>query len=183
MKSGVPYQGKEVPAKLRRADGVEETVYFNFVYTPLRSAGGAVEGVLVTAFNVTDEVTAREQMSGLRRAAESASRAKDEFLAMLSHELRNPLAPISTAIQLMRMRGAEVPELGTLERQTAHLARLVDDLMDVSRITRGKIELRRRVVELGDTVLRALEMASPLLEPRAHRLTIDVAATACCECP
>ena len=174
MKSGVPYQGKEVPAKLRRADGVEETVYFNFVYTPLRSAGGAVEGVLVTAFNVTDEVTAREQMSGLRRAAESASRAKDEFLAMLSHELRNPLAPISTAIQLMRMRGAEVPELGTLERQTAHLARLVDDLMDVSRITRGKIELRRRVVELGDTVLRALEMASPLLEPRAHRLTIEV---------
>jgi len=61
-----------------------------------------------------------------------------------------------------------------LERQTAHLKRLVDDLMDVSRITRGKIELRKRVTELGDAVLRALEMASPLLEPRAHRLSLDV---------
>jgi signal transduction histidine kinase/ActR/RegA family two-component response regulator len=174
IRSGHSYEGKEALAEIRRADGAVETVYFNFLYTPLRGADAKVEGVLVTAFNVTDEVTAREQISSLRRAAESASRAKDEFLAMLSHELRNPLAPISTAIQLMRMRGAEVPELGTLERQTAHLARLVDDLMDVSRITRGKIELRRRVVELGDTVLRALEMASPLLEPRAHRLTIEV---------
>ncbi|MBW8906653.1 MAG: response regulator [Betaproteobacteria bacterium] len=174
MKSGAPYQGKEAPARLQRADGVVETVYFNFVYTPLRRADGAVEGVLVTAFNVTDEVRAREQMSRLRRAAESASRAKDEFLAMLSHELRNPLAPISTAIQVMRMRGADVPELGTLERQTAHLKRLVDDLMDVSRITGGKIVLRKRVTELGDAVLRALEMASPLLEPRAHRLSLDV---------
>jgi signal transduction histidine kinase len=157
-----------------RANGREETVYFNFVYTPLRNADDAVEGILVTAFNVTDEVMAREEMSRLRRAAESASRAKDEFLAMLSHELRNPLAPIATALQLMRMRGADVPELGTLERQTAHLARLVDDLMDVSRIARGKIELRKRPIELGDTVLRALEMASPLLEARGHRMSVDV---------
>jgi signal transduction histidine kinase/ActR/RegA family two-component response regulator len=105
--------------------------------------------------------------------AEAANRAKDEFLAMLGHELRNPLAPISTAIQLMRLRGAPVPELATLERQTAHLTRLVDDLLDVSRITRGKIELRRSTLEIGDTVLRAMEMASPLLEPRAHRVNIE----------
>jgi len=105
--------------------------------------------------------------------AEAANRAKDEFLAMLSHELRNPLAPISTAIQLMRLRGAPVPELATLERQTTHLTRLVDDLLDVSRITRGKIELRRRTLEIGDAVLRAMEMASPLLEPRAHRVNIE----------
>ncbi|MEA3193938.1 MAG: hypothetical protein QOD26_2271 [Betaproteobacteria bacterium] len=109
----------------------------------------------------------------LRRELESANRVKDEFLAMLSHELRNPLAPIATAIQLMRLRGADVPELATLERQTAHLRRLVDDLLDVSRITRGKIELRKRTVEIGDAVLRAMEMASPLLEPRAHRVSIE----------
>jgi PAS domain S-box-containing protein len=174
MRSGVPYHGKEIPARFARANGREETVYFNFVYTPLRATEETVEGILVTAFNVTDEVLAREQISRLRRAAESASRAKDEFLAMLSHELRNPLAPIATALQLMRMRGADVPELGTLERQTAHLARLVDDLMDVSRIARGKIELRKRVIELGDVVQRALEMASPLLEIHGHQVTLDV---------
>jgi CheY-like chemotaxis protein len=66
-----------------------------------------------------------------------------------------------------------VPELATLERQTTHLTRLVDDLLDVSRITRGKIELRRRTLEIGDAVLRAMEMASPLLEPRAHRVNIE----------
>jgi signal transduction histidine kinase len=105
--------------------------------------------------------------------AEAANRAKDEFLAMLGHELRNPLAPISTAIQLMRLRGAPVPELATLERQTAHLTRLVDDLLDVSRITRGKIELRKRTIEIGDALVRAMEMAGPLLEPRQHRVSIE----------
>ena len=173
VRTGVAYEGKETPARLRRGDGSEETVYFNFVYTPLRALSGEVEGILVTSFNVTDEVAARDKVNALRREAESANRAKDEFLAMLSHELRNPLAPICNAIQLMRLRGAEVAELGTLERQTAHLTRLVDDLMDVSRITRGKIELRKRVIELGDAVLRAMEMARPLIESRAHRVSLD----------
>jgi CheY-like chemotaxis protein len=72
----------------------------------------------------------------------------------------------------MKLRGAAVPELGTLERQTAHLARLVDDLLDVSRITQGKIELRRRPVEIAEAVLRAMEMAGPMLEPRAHPVDI-----------
>jgi signal transduction histidine kinase/CheY-like chemotaxis protein len=105
-------------------------------------------------------------------ALRDADRRKDEFLAMLSHELRNPLAAISTAIQLMRLRDAAIPEVGTLERQTAHLTRLVDDLLDVSRITQGKIELRRRPVEISDALLRAMEMAQPLIEARAHRVTI-----------
>jgi len=173
MESGEPYVGKETPADLVRADGNMETVYFNFVYTPLRGVDGRVEGVLVSAFNVTDEVLSRERISALRREAEAANRSKDEFLAMLSHELRNPLAPIATAIQLMRLRGADVPELSTLERQAAHLTRLVDDLLDVSRITRGKIELRVRTVEIADAVLRAMEMAGPLLERRSHLVNIE----------
>jgi signal transduction histidine kinase/CheY-like chemotaxis protein len=106
-------------------------------------------------------------------ALRDADRRKDEFLAMLSHELRNPLAAISTAVQLMRLRDAAIPEVGTLERQTAHLTRLVDDLLDVSRITQGKIELRRRPVEMSDALLRAMEMAQPLIEARAHRVIID----------
>ena len=122
-------------------------------------------GIAVVAFDVTELVSAR-------REAEGASRTKDEFLAMLGHELRNPLAPILTALQLMRLRGGTAleHERTVIERQTRHLVRLVDDLLDVSRIARGKIELRRERMELADGVAKAIEMASPLLEERNHQL-------------
>jgi len=110
-----------------------------------------------------------------RAEAESASRAKDEFLAMLGHELRNPLSPIVTALQLMRLRGdtSAPKERAIIERQVKHLVGLVDDLLDVSRITRGKIELRREPVEMAEVIAKAVEMSSPLLEQRAHQLTVD----------
>jgi PAS domain S-box-containing protein len=171
LSSGAPYEGREMPVRLAR-DGGLRTVYFNFVYAPLRAAGGATEGVLVTAFDVTEQVLAREQMSALRAAAESANRTKDEFLAMLGHELRNPLSPIVSAMQLMRLRGSASTELDILERQVGNLTRLVDDLLDVSRITRGKIELRKQPMELAEAVVRALEMASDLLESRGHRIDL-----------
>jgi signal transduction histidine kinase len=113
-----------------------------------------------------------------RRAAEEANRAKDEFLAVLGHELRNPLAPIQTALQLIALRGEmHERERDVLERQVAHLIRLVDDLLDVSRITRGKIDLTRHRMELGVVVVEAIEMASPLIEQRRHRLVVDVPRT------
>jgi signal transduction histidine kinase len=107
---------------------------------------------------------------------EAAGRAKDEFLAMLGHELRNPLSPIVTALQLMKLRGdtGTAREQQVIERQLDHVIRLVDDLLDVSRITRGKIELRRETVEIAEVIGKAVEMASMLLEQRAHRLTVDV---------
>ena len=110
------------------------------------------------------------------RAAESANRAKDEFLAMLGHELRNPLSPILTALQLMKLQGHEGSERArtVIERQVNHLTRLVDDLLDVSRIARGKVELKTEVVEMAEVVAKAIEMASPLLEQRTHTLTVDV---------
>src|SRR6185503_4449580 len=97
-------------------------------------------------------------------------------LAMLGHELRNPLAPILTALQLMRLRGgvAVEQERTVIERQTQHLVRLVDDLLDVSRIARGKIDLRKERVELAEVVAKAIEMASPLLEERQHDLRVAV---------
>jgi signal transduction histidine kinase len=110
----------------------------------------------------------------LATEASAANRAKDEFLAMLGHELRNPLSPIVTALQLMRLRGAASHEQEIIERQVSHLMRLVDDLLDVSRITRGKIELRKECIEIGQVVVRALEMASPILEQRNHQIEIDV---------
>ena len=111
-----------------------------------------------------------------RRDAEAASRAKDQFLAMLGHELRNPLAPITTALHLMALRAPDAVgrERAVIERQVAHLSRLVDDLLDVSRITRGKVELRRERTRLAAVVAKAIEITAPLLEQRRHQLTIEV---------
>ncbi|MBA3460862.1 MAG: response regulator [Deltaproteobacteria bacterium] len=111
-----------------------------------------------------------------RNEAQQATRAKDEFLAMLGHELRNPLAPIVTALQVLRMNNATTRVHEVLERQVGHLQRLVDDLLDVSRITRGKVDLRREVLEIGTVITRAVEMARPLLEQKQTRLEIAVAA-------
>jgi PAS domain S-box-containing protein len=111
-----------------------------------------------------------------REAAEAASRAKDEFLAMLGHELRNPLSPIMTSLELMRQRAPNTlsREREVVERQVQYMVRLVDDLLEVSRIARGRIELRRRPVELADVVAAAIEIASPLLEERRHHFAHDV---------
>ena len=119
---------------------------------------------------------AREQNA--RREAESASRAKDEFLAMLGHELRNPLAPIVTGLQLMRLRASNKlgKELNVLERQAQHLIRLVDDLLDISRIAHAKIELKKERIELATVVASALETASPLIQSRMHTLEVNVAS-------
>jgi PAS domain S-box-containing protein len=122
---------------------------------------------------ITIDIT---ELVSLREAAETANQAKDEFLAMLGHELRNPLAPILTALQLMRLRGVTSAERerAIIERQVHHLVGLVDDLLDVSRITRGRVELRRERLDLADVVARAVEIASPLFEQQRHRLHLEV---------
>jgi signal transduction histidine kinase len=112
------------------------------------------------------------------QALKEADRHKDEFLAMLAHELRNPLAPILNAVQLMRKKPLADPQLAwsrdVIERQLGHLTRLVDDLLDVSRVTRGKINLTREPVEVGGLVARAVETVQPLITERGHQLTVDV---------
>jgi signal transduction histidine kinase/ActR/RegA family two-component response regulator len=111
-----------------------------------------------------------------RRQAEKANRAKDEFLAMLGHELRNPLAPIVTALQLMARRndGATLVERRIIERQVAHLLRLVDDLLDVSRIAEGKIQLETERVDMKAVVASALEATNPLLQKRHQALELEL---------
>jgi PAS domain S-box-containing protein len=127
------------------------------------------DGLVLTIRDLTAERRAQDQLR-------AAVRRKDEFLALLGHELRNPLAPIMTAIQLMRLRGVRdmEREREIIERQLRHLVRLVDDLLDVSRVTRGKIRIRRDLIEIGDTISRAVEMASPLFEERSHNLSLSV---------
>ncbi len=114
-----------------------------------------------------------------RRSAETANRAKDEFLAVVSHELRNPLAPIVTALDVMDLRGVAGAERERtiLRRQVQHLNRLVDDLLDVSRIVSGKIQLAKARVEIAEVIGRAIEMINPLLDRGTHTLRLSVPAT------
>jgi signal transduction histidine kinase len=167
--SGQPYVGRSQRFMLARGDDVEERV-FDFVYQPILDARGSVESIAVVAFEVTE-------LARARRDADVANHAKDDFLAMLGHELRNPLAPILIALELIRARhmpGHE-RELAIIERQARHLVRLVDDLLDVARIARGKVELRPERVELGRLVALAVEASAPLMAERGHHLVTDVA--------
>jgi PAS domain S-box-containing protein len=118
----------------------------------------------------------KEQLESAVERARAADRRKDEFLAMLGHELRNPLAPIATALALMELKGhaGMENERAVIRRQVEHLTRLVDDLLDVSRITGGKIQLSRRIVEAGDVLAKAIETVEPLLQRRAQRLEVLV---------
>ena len=157
-----------------------------------------MEGITSIAFEVTERVRSRHKLErllaerealhaereGLLRReraaladAERALLAKDEFLAMLGHELRNPLAPIAMTLHLLRLRGNSGAEREhtVIERQVKHLTTLVDDLLDVSAITRGKIELKRERIELSLLLDRAIEIASPLMDQRRHDLIVKVA--------
>ncbi|WP_229487749.1 ATP-binding protein [Pseudoduganella lutea] len=109
-----------------------------------------------------------------------SNRAKDEFLAMLAHELRNPLAPISAAAQLLAIAGGDQERIGqasaVILRQVGHMKGLIDDLLDVARVTRGLVALAKNPVDLRDVVAEAVEQAAPLVQSRRHRLVLDVGA-------
>ena len=112
------------------------------------------------------------------RVLRDEGRRKDEFLAMLGHELRNPLAPIRNAVQIIRLAGGQSPALEQagemVERQVQHMTRLVDDLLDVSRVSRGKIELRKEKVNLASIIARAVENARPIIDAHNHELILNL---------
>jgi signal transduction histidine kinase/DNA-binding response OmpR family regulator len=162
-----------IPLDLK-GDGALEDTYWSSSYSPLREPDDHIERVLCVLNHTTDQVRVRKDLERQRELAKSATRAKDEFLAMLGHELRNPLAPILTALQLLHLRGEKTKESSIIERQVKHLVRLVDDLFDVARIARGQIVLKRELLDLADVVAAALEIATPLVEECRHTLTVDV---------
>ena len=146
-----------------------------FGATPLRNTSGEIVGAVVVFRDVTDERRIGEALRKANAALAEADRRKDEFIAVLSHELRNPLAPIRYALPLLAEeslgeRGRRA--LAVIERQVAHVVRLVDDLLDVSRIATGKIELRRDLFALGAIVSTAVEAASPAIAAAHHSLDI-----------
>ena len=142
---------------------------------PIRGAGGVIEGAVSVSFNITDRVMAE-------RALKSASERKDEFLAMLAHELRNPLAPIAAAAELMRRPQVSAEQMREasiiIARQAQHLRGLVDDLLDASRVSRGLIKLQWRELDLRELLYQALEQSHPLMQGRGHQLHLKLATQA-----
>jgi PAS domain S-box-containing protein len=153
----------------RRKDGT--LVDISLTVSPVRSPDGRVIGASKIARDITEQ-------KRLQAALEEANRAKDVFLAMLGHELRNPLAPILTALRLIQLNESDAarPEFKLIERQVQHMVALVNDLLDVARIGRGPIQLRNKPVELAQIVTEAIEMTDPLFVSRRHKIACDVPA-------
>ena len=140
------------------------------------------QSLLLSSVKQHELTEAAEQLNAALKeqtaALADAYRRKDEFLAMVSHELRNPLSPILNAVYLLRLQGGENPlqreALGMIERQAVHLARIVDDLLEISRIATGRIHLRPSRIELNSIVNRATASARPLIEARKHRFSVSL---------
>jgi signal transduction histidine kinase/DNA-binding response OmpR family regulator len=160
---------------------------------PLRARGSTIGALALSrersgrVFDTTDltvaEALASRAASALENArlykdVQTADRQKNEFLSMLAHELRNPLAPIRNAAEVLRLSGVDHPRVrwarDIIDRQVAHLVRLVDDLLDVSRITKGKIRLLTEKVDVAGVVAQAVEASRPLIDSRGHRLEVSV---------
>jgi PAS domain S-box-containing protein len=140
---------------------------------PLYNRAGEFFGCVITMADFTERKAAEE-------ALKQADRRKDEFLATLSHELRNPLAPIRNAVNILKIRGPDEPELiwarEIIERQVHQMTRLIDDLLDVSRITRDRLELRKERVDLAAILREAVETTMPLMAQEGHDLAVALPA-------
>jgi len=133
--------------------------------------------ILLAIEDITERSRLEDELRQIAAAMSEADRRKNEFLALLAHELRNPLAPIRSAVQLMQLTNdpeANKAATGIVERQVDQMVRLVDDLLDVSRISRGKIELRKQRIDLASIVKQAVEDTRPLVTSMGHELTVTI---------
>jgi len=175
---------RDILARLRRGERVAhyetvrvtksgKLVQISLTTSPVRDSTNRV----VAASKVARDITQRREAE---QALRDADRRKDEFLATLSHELRNPLAPIRNSLHVLRMAGSLDPAVvqarAILERQVGHLVRLVDDLLELSRITRGKTELRRERIDLASVIGSAVETSKPLIDTAGHELVLSIPA-------
>ncbi len=160
---------------LSRGDG-----WIHVSVDPLRDGEGSIKGALCLVSDITDRKRMEMQLFRQAEELQKAGQRKDEFLAMLAHELRNPLAPLANTLQIIRMqvKGDSLVEesLDIAGRQIQHMTRLLEDLFDVSRITRGRVELRKKVFDLGTVVEHAVETALPLLNALRHELAKSLPA-------
>ena len=140
---------------------------------PVRNAQGAISRWMGTCTDIHEKKLAQERL-------QTSDRLKDEFLAMLAHELRNPLAPITTAADLLSRSTLDAQGVGQLSavigRQARHMTRLIDDLLDASRVTRGQVSLEAQPVDMNSIAAEAIEQIRPLLEAKAHQLDLQLPA-------
>jgi PAS domain S-box-containing protein len=169
--SGATLDSVEIECTHKRGYPIDVSLHA----APIKHVNGTTQ-YLALATDIGERKQAESDLRYAYDVARDADRRKDEFLALLSHELRNPLSPILTALHLMRLKGDSRTERErqVVERQVNHLVSLVDDLLDVSRITRGKVELHLEPIEIQRVLSRAIEMASPLFEQKRHELSLEV---------
>jgi PAS domain S-box-containing protein len=153
--------------------GVCETVI-----KPLGNARGDVYGAVSINRDITERRSAEQQLTRLNLELSKADRRKDEFLATLAHELRNPLAPMRNVLEILRLKEFADPQLNwardVFDRQLQHMTHLVDDLLEVSRITQGKLELRKQRLELARAMQSAMEAARPTVQASSHHLSVTL---------
>ena len=169
LKNTCEYNGHEI--MIERPNGQRLTALAHA--SPIHNEAG----VLIGAVNVLVDITERKRAE---IALKEADRAKNEFLATLAHELRNPLAPIRAAVKILQLQSKPSPisqsALDVIERQTRQMTRLIDDLLDIARITSNKLELRRERIELREVLDAAVETSRPLIEQLGHKLIVKAPA-------
>ena len=175
LETGQPY---EIEYRLRDRSGQYQWVLGRAL--PVRDETGRIIRWMGTCTQIHELKRVQEMLEQSQAALRTADRQKDQFLAMLAHELRNPLAPIATAAQLLKMApdrpGGVRQAAEIIERQAAHMRHLVEDLVDVSRVTRGLATLQPRPVRLAEIVAGAVEQTAPVVQRRGHRLDVRDAA-------
>jgi len=157
------------------ASGIRD---YEYIFVPVQAADGRVLAVAGSTRDITDRKNTERSLRESAQQLVEADRRKDDFLATLAHELRNPLAPIRNGLEIMRL-AADNPQMlrsarEMMERQLTHLTRLVDDLFDMGRIGAGKVELRKERVDLGAILQRAIEMSRPAIERHHQQLTVEL---------
>jgi PAS domain S-box-containing protein len=169
LATGEIFQAKGMLVRLERGAAGLEQRFIDFAYMPLRDAAGAPNGILIHGVDRTEQVAAE-------RGLIEADQRKDEFIATLAHELRSPLAPIRNGLELLQRRGISQPiepTVAMMQRQLGHLVHLVDDLLDVSRVSLGKISMTFERVAIGAVLDGALESARPAIEAGRHAVVMD----------
>lgn len=171
LKNNLEYNGHEIVIEHPDGKRLTALAYAN----PIHNETGQLLGAVNVLVDISDRKRAED-------ALKEADRSKNEFLATLAHELRNPLAPIRAAVKILQLTARPTPEsrsaLEVIDRQTIQMTRLIDDLLDIARITSNKMELRREQIELSAVLDAAVETSRPLIEQRGHRLLVKTPSAA-----
>jgi signal transduction histidine kinase len=178
----------EIQTRLRRGERMEHfesvriakdgrLIDVSLTISPIVNSAGRIVGISKIARNISERKHLEQELTRRVKQLAEADLRKNEFLAMLSHELRNPMAAINSAVQIIALPGAQDQIdwcADVIARQVKHLVRLIDDLLDVARVTQGKIELRKERLDVALVLHRAVDSARPLIESRQHKLTVAI---------